>query len=64
MLNTCTYLFIEIIICYRKFYFINESDFAFNPIITIVNQTYAFFVNDNWYRGIVNDWTLNAIKVS
>lgn len=64
MLNTYTFSFIEIIILYRKFYFINESDFAFDPIITIVNQTYAFFVNDCWFRGIVKDWTLNAIKVS
>lgn len=42
----------------------NEFKFAFDPTITMVKQTYAFALDDLWFRGIVLDISLNKIKVS
>lgn len=41
----------------------NESKFIFNSIVTMVRQTYAFFLDNAWFRGIVTDVNLNIIKV-
>lgn len=41
----------------------NESKFIFDSTVTMVGQTYAFFLNSAWFRGIVTHANLNMIKV-
>lgn len=42
----------------------NESKFIFDPTITMIKHTYAFYLDDMWCRGIVVDVNLSQIKVS
>lgn len=36
----------------------------FDPSLTMVKQTYAFCLDDLWFRGIVTDVNLTNVKVS
>lgn len=42
----------------------NEAMFLFDSTLTMVKQTYAFYLDDMWFRGIVTDINLNSVKVS
>lgn len=53
----------KLIIDMKNFYFLNDSMLLFDPIVTMVKHTYAYFFDDFWFRGFVTDINLNAIKM-
>ncbi|XP_026817471.1 uncharacterized protein LOC113556613 isoform X2 [Rhopalosiphum maidis] len=55
--------FQKLLVDMKNFYFINDSQFLFDPNITMVKQTYAYFLDDFWFRGVVIDTNLGIIKM-
>lgn len=51
-------------LCYRKFYFLHESFFSFEASLIMNGHTYAFILNDLWFRGIITDFKLTVVEVS
>lgn len=42
----------------------NESEFVFNPTLTLQKHVYAVLLDEFWFRGIVIDINLSNLKVS
>lgn len=40
-----------------------DSEFLFDQTLIILKQTYAFYVDGLWFRGIVADINSSQIKV-
>ncbi|XP_025414906.1 uncharacterized protein LOC112686707 [Sipha flava] len=47
----------------KKYYFVYESFFVFEASLIMMEHTYAFFLDDLWFRGIVIDIKFNVIKM-
>ncbi|CAH1731848.1 unnamed protein product [Aphis gossypii] len=55
--------FQKLLVDMKNFYFINDSKLLFDQNIIMVNHTYAYFLDDFWFRGIVTDINLGVIKM-
>ncbi|XP_022182347.1 uncharacterized protein LOC111042113 [Myzus persicae] len=53
----------KLLVDMKNFYFMHESELLFDPTVTMVRHTYAYFFDDCWFRGFVTDINLSVIKM-